>query len=214
MKKLMTLFAVTFALMLTTPVFANVEISPVTIWTDGGLGPGGGHMGFNSFSDGTKVLAVKSSNKKVLKVKYKKGDDPRWSIWLTGIKPGNSRVTITYQDWSGKHTTSAVYTVKKYPKVFKSFTVNGKKVDFSKYPDTYWGNGKGVKNVKIKYKLNKGWKLTRTEGVYYEGGRELYFKPVNGKKFAFKKPKMFVNYEFRKGKDVFFYTVAVRMPGA
>ena len=196
------------------PANAAAKISPVTIWTDGGLSAGGGHLCFDEWMEGAKVISARSSRPKVLKVETKRGNDANYGIYLTGLKKGRSKVTVTYK-WKGKmYKTSAVYTVRPYPQVFSSFKVNGKEVRFDENPSNYRLNARKTRTLKVRYALRKGWKLVHSEGVYYSGGQEKYFKPVNGKKMQVVRPKTFINYMFQKGKDTFMYQISVMMPGA
>ena len=189
-------------------------VPPAAVWADGGISEGGNHVCFNKWIEGGKVISAKSSNPKILKItNVQKGGDVNYSVYFEGVKPGKAQLTVVYKLNGRKYTAKATYIVKPYPKVFRFFKVNGEDVDFKAYPGDYYFAPPKSKKITIRYKLTNGWKVCRIEGGWYDGKKETYFKPKNGKSFAYKPRMTFVNYEFRKGKYVFMYSLSCRKPG-
>jgi len=108
--------------------------------------------------DKVKIISISSSKPKFIKVV--KDSDGYTFQSIRPLKPGKSKITLKYKYKGKKYTTSAVYTVRKYPNAVKAVYINGKKVKLKKKSYKYkLKNYKGSK-VKVKVVTNKGWKIS------------------------------------------------------
>ena len=146
-------------------------------------------IGIYGTPDGAKLVSVKSSKPKVLKV-TKTSSDPLDGISWTPLKPGTSKVSVTYKDKEGKKTTiSANYTVKKMPSPFSKLKVNGKSVKPSSMKNIYSFNKYTKTSATITFKAKSGWKVV-------EKGFEVFGKDRKTLKSGKK-------YKIPKGKDAY-----------
>jgi hypothetical protein len=90
------------------------------------------------------------------------------------VKLGKSKITVTYKYKGKKYTTSATYTVKKYPNPFKSIKVNGSKINLKANRYSYNVEKFKKSRVKVQFSLAYGWKLTRG----YTYGKDYSLVPV------------------------------------
>jgi len=120
--------------------------------------------------DGIKILSVKSSKPDVLKAENTQYPG---NFSLEPLKPGKSKVTVTYRASGKTASVSATYTVKKFPKVFATLKVNGQKVQ----PIPGCNNRYQFENYKknsatITFKVKKGWKVVQS--VFGLDGESLH----------------------------------------
>lgn len=117
---------------------------------------------FSKTNDKVKVLKIKSSKTKVIKVK--KTGSKWYDHYLVPKKTGKSKITIKYKYKKKTYTTSATYTVKKYPAPIQDLNVNGETVNTSshKYSIDY-DDYKGT-FVSINLTPKSGWTI---DWAYY-----------------------------------------------
>lgn len=169
------------------PAFAIVEIKTgympeQTFWA----GEQPLNIGIYGTPDGARLVSVRSSEPKVLKV-TKTSSDPLDGITWTPLKPGTSKVSVTYKDKEGKKTTiSANYTVKKMPSPFSKLKVNGKKVKTSEYKNVYSFDKYTKTSATITFKVKSGWTVTRKNFEVFGKDR---VKLKSGKKYKISKSK-------------------------
>jgi hypothetical protein len=160
----------------------KVKMVPETLWMGDDCYGGGRYESLpDDVESGAKVVKIKSSDKKVLKVvKDGKG---LYDYYLVPKKAGKAKISVTYEFEDQKVTLSATYTVKKYPKPISSLKVNGKKMDTKKNlfrSSVKWSSGKS----KIEVKPSSGWKVA---DMCYFDDKDDYHQVKNGKKFSLPK---------------------------
>ena len=106
-----------------------------------------------------QIISMKSSKPKVIKPVKDKETNRYYFDSIKALKPGKSKITITYKYKGKKYTSSAVYTVKKNPDPVKALYVNGKKVKIKKRSYEYLIRKYAKSNVKIKIVPKKGWRI-------------------------------------------------------
>lgn len=146
------------------------------------------------------VVSLKNGNSTVIKVK--KGKTLGKCFWIPK-KVGNSIITIVLRiNGENKAFSSAVH-VKKYPNALKYLKIEGKKVDFKKYPFLYKKKVK-KKRVKLEYKLAKGWKLI---GACYTGNEDWDVVDIkSGSKMYATSAVIILR---NKSKEEFLYTIVL-----
>ena len=143
-----------------------------------------------------KLISVKSSNKKVVKVNKETFPDEKGkkvkAFSLDYKKAGKAKITVEFKSAKGKkYKITKTIVIQKYPKVIKSLKVNGKKVKVSKNKFEYCVNNYKKTSGKVKLALKKGWKVLEVTADY--NGRkwknvELNRKVVKkGSKISFPK---------------------------
>lgn len=167
--------------------------------------------------DKAKLLSIKSSNKKVIKVK--KYGSKMYDQSFEMKKPGKSKITIVYKLNGKKYTMKATYTVKKYPKPLKSVAVNEKKISLNKNKYQYYKENYKKTTAKVKVQPAAGWKIQHVYADTYNGKK---FKEIkvskkaiqNGKTFKFPKKdkELYVGVTLvnKKGETLHYSTVLVR----
>jgi len=138
--------------------------------------------------DDAKLVSIKSSKPKVLKVE--KWGSGCWDSAVVPLKPGKSKVTVVYKVNKKKVTVSGTYTVKKYPNAIKKLLVNKKPVDLK--ANKFEVDCKKLKSAKVTLKVTpaSGWKVSNPIEILSEG---CSYKTVkNGKtvKISLKKPRV------------------------
>lgn len=103
--------------------------------------------------DDDHACFVKSSNKKVLRVKEDVNADYGYKI--TPLKKGKVRVTVKCRKDGKNYTLKATYTVKAYPNVIKSLQVNGKKLKVTSKKNAYSVTQKNFKEEYATVKLSQ-----------------------------------------------------------
>ena len=188
-----------------------ITICPWTQWIGDAQGdphsPNMGHLDCicvsEEVSNGARIISVKSSNTKVLRVK-KMGSQLFRGVRLIPVKKGKSKVTLTYKYNGRKYKTSAVYAVKD-PDVFNCIKVNGKKINLKENNGGYWFSNYKKKKLTVKFSGKKGWKMDRlgSEVVFEDGNPAIKFK--NGMTIKMPKDKMFINLSMRRGKNDWYF---------
>ena len=155
-----------------------VKIDPETLWAGCEYQ---GSVHFVNFPKNGKIINVKSSNPKVLKATCE--GTAVYDNTLTPLKPGKSKISVTYKAGSKKKTVSAVYTVKKYPAPYKSILVNDKKINIKDNKYYYDVNSYKKTSAKVKVNPKSGWKIVDSYAFAGES-----FTPVkNGKAIKIRK---------------------------
>lgn len=188
-----------------------VRIMPWTQWvgdTEGWVhAPGGGYLDFIcdpvEAMDGIRIVSVKSSNTKVLKVK-KMGSKLSHGVRLIPGKKGKSKVTLTYKYDGRKYKATAVYAVKN-PDIFNCIKVNGKKINLKKNKDNYLKTNFKKKKLTLKFSAKKGWKMDRfgSEVSFGDGNPPVKFK--NGMTIKMPDHKIFINFMMKRGEYEWYY---------
>ena len=95
----------------------------------------------------------------------------RGSDWfLKGVKPGKVSFTVNYTLKGNSGQISGKMTIKKFPLVFKSVKVNGKKYKPTKTKYSYGVVKKAKKATKVKIKpvIASGWKIKSAKAYAYK----------------------------------------------
>lgn len=151
---------------------------------------------------GFPVVSLKSSKPDVVKVK--KGKLFEDCYWIPK-KAGKSKITVVLKINGVNHSLSGTYTVKKYPNALKLLKVDGKKVNFKKYPFLYKKKAK-KRWVKLEYKLTKGWKLV---GACYTGNEDWDVVDIkSGSKMYATSAVITLR---NKSKEEFYYTIILNV---
>ena len=175
-KRLAVLLIVTTILVLSScsAVFAKkLKLETHTYWAGA---PYYYTVFYKNLPEKAKLVSIKSSKPKILEPD--KWGDERFDCAVQPLKPGKSKVTVTYKI-NGKNTSvSGTFTVKKYPKAIKKLVYNGSTIDLKKYKfqiDKY----SKTKKITIKATPSKGWKVQNPIELLSEGSS---YKTVrNGK---------------------------------
>ena len=183
-------------------------------WADAYISPSGKTL---------TAKSLKSSNKKVLKVKkswyYNENHRKVTYYYMIGMEPGTSKVTFKYKLPNGKVKTK-VKTVKvlAYPEQIESLSINGKNIKITK-DNRYFYNAKCKKtSAVVAMKLKEGWKIDSASGWLYssKSGKEKKVKGVkslvkNGKKISFPKGynTLSVNLHMTNGVDYINYNISL-----
>ena len=145
------------------------KIARKTIWiySDGGWTHAGD---LYSENDGTlypdEFISIASSNEDVLEVAEQ--DAEHNGYFFNPLKPGKTKVTLTYKYKGKTYNESKTINVKKFPQVVKKATLNGKNVTKS-LKKGYYSNYKYKKGtIQINLKPKKGWKIKRITYTYPE----------------------------------------------
>ncbi len=113
-------------------------------------------LGVYNAPEDARLVSVKSSNPKVLRVE--KGDSLDNIFWEP-LKPGKSKVTVTYKVGRKKQSISATYTVRKFPAPFDTLKVNGKSISPSSQKNIYDLENYKKTRATTTYKPKKGWEV-------------------------------------------------------
>lgn len=133
-----------------------------------------GGVDYETVRDGVKLVSVKSSKPSVIRAMKDSDSNEFYANTIMPVKLGKSKITVTYKYKGKKYTTSATYTVKKYPNPFKSIKVNGNKIDLKANRYSYNVEKFKKSRVKVQFSLASGWKLTRG----YTYGKDYSLVPV------------------------------------
>ena len=188
----------------------KVKIVPETMYT----GCGEYWLNVENWTGNEESVLVKSSNSSVLKVK---NESP---LCVIPKKAGKAKITLEYKLDGESYSTSATFTVVKYPNPIASLTVNQKKIkltDMAKYRycvDCKYGT---KATVTINMKPKKGWKISAIKAytlkTWSTKGKKT-LKVKNNAKFTVAKDReVFITYTLKKGKTTFKYTVTVERYG-
>ncbi len=164
-----------------------------------------------------EIISVKSNNSKVLKVIDKQ-------FWRVEVKAaGKAKITIRYKLNDVDYTTSATFTVVKYPSPIKRLSVDGKAVSLKgndRVAYDYWPEVDEAKvNVTINMIPASGWTISRIKAYQYNAYKNSnvhYALTVkNNRRFTVKRNyEAVVTYVLKnKSGDTFKYTITVRRPG-
>ena len=156
----------------------KVELVPQVFWA----GEQPWSIGLENAPDNAKLISVKSSNPKVLKVS---GEDV-FSIGFDPLQPGKSKVTVKYSVGKKVSEVSAVFTVRKFPSVFKTLKFNGKSIQPTYAKNIYEIDNYKKTSATFTYKLKSTWKLL-TAALDIEGQERVPL--VSGKSFKIPKGK-------------------------
>lgn len=163
-------------------------------------------------SDGeAKITSVKSSNSKVVSVKkYKDLEYVEYRIFAKNKGKSTLTVKATLPDGT-KKTYKKKVTVKAYPKMIKSFKLNGKAIKVNKNKNGFIYRNENFKKTSAKITIvpAKGWKISRAYGYIYKADSwrskklKINKKMVTGKKsisFAKKYHELDVHVQFENKK--------------
>lgn len=155
-----------------------------------------------------KLVSIKSSDKKVIKVRKSKKGNKIYDQTIEAKKPGKCTVTLKYKLKGKTYTLKGKYTVKKYPKPLKSISLNGNKISLSKYKHEYSKDKYKKTTAKVKIQPAKGWKITYVYANLYDGKN---FDDVKVTKNAITKGK---NFKFsKKEKELYVYVLLENKKG-
>ena len=149
-------------LVLGTSAFAEgkISIEKRTLWADCEYFFG---VTFNeNMPERAKLVSVKSSNPSVIRAEL--NGTGIYDSTLYPLKPGKSKITVTYKLDGKKYKVSATHTVKKYPAPYSYIKVNGKKINLSETKYYYDIDKYKKTSAKIQIKLKKGWKIADAYG--------------------------------------------------
>ena len=135
-----------------------------------------------------KLVSIKSSKPKVLRAE-KWGSD-KWDCVVTPLKPGKSKVTVTYKIDGKKVAVSGTFTVKKYPNAIKKLTFNKKAINLKKYPFEVDNFKQAAKTITIKVTPASGWKLVSPIEILSEGCSYKTVKNGKSVKISLSKPRV------------------------
>lgn len=138
--------------------------------------------------DNATLVSARSSNPKVLSIE--KWGDGKWDCAVSPLKPGKSKVTVTYKIGKAKKTVSGVFTVKKYPNAIKKLTYNKKAVNLKKNPFNVDLAKKAKKKSTIKVTPAKGWKVVNPIEILSEGCSYKLVKNGKPVSISLKKPRV------------------------
>ena len=191
LKRISLLLAMAFVLTILAPAsFAEAKTPKTTIVTET-LWAGCEYfptLQYNNMPSNAKIVSVKSSNTKVIKVEKQSSDIN--DTLLYPLKPGKAKITVKYKVKGKTKTVSATFKVKKYPNPLLSVKVNGKKLDIKTYKFYYDFYKYKATNTKIQVKLAKGWKIAdayRFTEKSKDGSDFNDYNVKNGKAFKVKK---------------------------
>ena len=121
-------------------------------------------------TDDMNITSVKSSKTSVIKVK--KSGNTVWDVSLFPKKTGKCTVTVKYNMDGKIYTDKIKMTVKKFPAQLKSLKAGGKKINLksNKYNCDLYKYSK--KNVTVKAKAAKGWKITGVLCMYRDNPKD------------------------------------------
>lgn len=114
-----------------------------------------------------KIISAKSNKPGVLKLKLDKEFN---CVELNPKKPGKCKVTVKYEDETGKKiTTSKTIQVKKPQDALKALKVNGKNIKVKKGQILYFpvGLGSYKGDITIDVTLQPGWKIVKGKKKSY-----------------------------------------------
>lgn len=160
-----------------------------------------------------KVTKVTSSNPSVLKVTRESMS--QYGYLLSPGKAGKATVKVTYKTGGKKGVLSGVYTVKAYPKPFKSLSLSGKAIPVPspKNTDSYYAaTGFTGSKATVRFALAKGWKVEYLSGyATSSSGADKNFKVKNGKAFSIPKGMdAMVSFSLvNAAGDSYFYTIDI-----
>ena len=119
---------------------------------------------------------ISSTKKSIIKVG--KDSNDAFGMWMKPLKAGNSTVKITYKSGGMTCSVSAKYKAKKYPKPFAWIKADGKKLNLNKNKVMGEVNGFTKKSVKVDFKLNSGWKVSKLTGMKFnmDGNKSFTWK--------------------------------------
>ena len=165
-----------------------------------------------------EIISVTSSNSKVIKV-----PDKHYR-WVKVRAAGKAKITIKYKLNDVTYTTSATFTVVKYPSPIKSLRVDGKAVNLkgnARVAYDYWPEG--VEEEKVSVTINlipaSGWRISRIKAYQYNAYEDSdvhYAMTVkNNRRFTVKRDyEAVVTYVLKNKKgDTFKYAITVCRPG-
>ena len=156
-----------------------MELIPQVFWA----GEQGWCLGLENAPENAKLVSVKSSNPKVLRVS---GEDV-FAIGFDPLQPGKSKVTVKYSVGKKVSEVSAVFTVKKFPSVFSTLKFNGKSIQPSYAKNIYEIHNYKKTSATLTFKLKSAWNLL-SAGLDIEGEGERV-PLVSGKSFKIPKGK-------------------------
>ena len=165
-----------------------------------------------------EIISVTSSNSKVIKV-----PDKHYR-WVKVRAAGKAKITIKYKLNDVTYTTSATFTVVKYPSPIKSLRVDGRAIPLkgnNKVYFDYWPEG--VEEEKVSVTINlipaSGWRISRIKAYQYNAYEDSdvhYAMTVkNNRRFTVKQSyEAVVTYVLKNTKgEKFNYTITVCLPG-
>lgn len=164
---------------LTPALAAKGSINAETLW----LGGMGTQIFFDNVPDNAKVISVKSSKPSVLSADKWGSTIYDMAVFPEGI--GKSKVTVKYKVGKKTYTISGTYTVKKFPTVFSTLKVNGKKIRSSDTKNLYFIENYKKTSATLTFKAKSPWKVLNADLHILE--TEKRSEVTSGK--AFKIPK-------------------------
>ena len=111
-----------------------VKLASGTLWEGDEVYRG---VTYKKATDEATIVSIKSSKPKVIEATKDEEYKDLQANTIVPLKLGKSTITVTYKYRGKKYSTSALYTVKKYPAPFKSMKVNGKNVDLKENKFSY-----------------------------------------------------------------------------
>lgn len=169
----------------------------------------------DNWTDDEEIVSVKSSNSKVIRVPRKE------SKWVEVKSAGKAKITIKYKLNGKTYTTSATFTVEKYPAPIKSLAVNGKSIKLTgeekvRYNCEYVLDKKV--SITINLKTKNGWKISSIKAYTFDAWSDKGNKKTiivrNNKKFTVPGDKeAYVTYVLKKNKATFRYTIGIMRYG-
>lgn len=163
------------------------------------------------------AISLKSSSSKILKVTKHTYEDGYVEWGIRPKKPGKVTLTLKFKMPSGKKKTiKQKVVVKKYPKVIKKLTLNGKKINISDNKFEYMGRYFKKNSVKLNMKLKDGWEIQEAHGHVWNFDGKTPVDIKKAKKLvkkgkAIKFPAKYSEFELTitmtNGKDTFDYFV-------
>lgn len=140
----------------TAAAAGKVSIAQKVVWKDYA-----GVLEISNLPAKAKLVSAKSSNKAVLSASV---TDQKDMAVIVALKPGKSKVTVTYKVGSKKQTVSRTITVRNYPNPVKGIKLNGKAKKFDRQMSLellYVKTGK----IKTNFQLEPGWSITKASTV-------------------------------------------------
>ena len=218
--RFMTMLALLMALVLTVgAVPATAAAQKASIITEKLYSYSGVYLiELKNWTYDEEIISVTSSNSKVIKV-----PDKHYR-WVKVRAAGKAKITIKYKLDDVTYTTSATFTVVKYPSPIKSLRVDGKAVSLkgnARVAYDYWPEG--VEEEKVSVTINlipaSGWTISRIKAYQYNAYEDSdvhYALTVkNNRRFTVKRNcEAVVTYVLKNKKgDTFKYAITVCRPG-
>lgn len=132
-----------------------------------------------------EIVSVVSSRPQIIKVMNRK------ELWLTPKRQGQAKITVKYKLNGRTYSTSATYTVKRYPNAVRSLKVNGENIPLRGDDKVCFGGCLGEDAVTIiDLKPASGWSIAKIDAYYWNESRGTGPKTItvkNNKRFRIPK---------------------------